>query len=179
MPPDPPAWHAAFTAELRRTGDRDAAAAAAGVSPRTAGRHLAASQSLYNEAQQAAAGWRASQGLPPLPGWHDYAAARECILSALRSGQDFKSAARTAGVSRSTAMRWRREDPGYDRRVLDAAAAGGGTVLSPVGRSCPGRHCGTATGYDFGCREQQCTSAKSRQVIKGREKRAGRTCEPG
>lgn len=172
MPQPDFSWHPAFLEALRRAGSREEAAAAAGVPLGTVDRHLRKDRAFYDAAQRAAGEYRAEAGLPPVRDWKENAAARERILVFLAEGGDFKASAARAGVPLPTARRWRRLYPDWDRRALDAAAAGGGTVLSPSGLRCPGSHCGTATGYDYGCRAETCTSAKSRQVTEGRKRAA-------
>jgi hypothetical protein len=168
--PKDPRWRDAYLEALRRTGAHDKAAAAAGVNPRTVVRHRQEDPAFAAAGDRALAEGRAASGLPPLRGWREAAAAREHILDGLRAGLDFKAACSRAGVPLPTARGWRRKYPEWDLRAVEAAAAGG-TVLSLTARDCPGRHCGTATGYDWGCFEQQCKDAKSRQVMDARARR--------
>ncbi|MFE7461758.1 hypothetical protein ACWFMI_23070 [Nocardiopsis terrae] len=37
--------------------------------------------------------------------------------------------------------------------------------------ACPGPRCGTTTGYDYGCREAACTTAKTAPILTRRKER--------
>lgn len=84
------------------------------------------------------------------------------LLGALRSGALVRDAADQAGIPLPTLKRWRRSDAAFDRAVVEAAAGERG--IHPVrgvgGLRCPGM-CGTTTGYDYGCRDQACSTAKA------------------
>lgn len=161
------AWRATCLTALLRGATLEAAAAEAGVSSRTVIRHRDAEPGFAAAVDRALREGREAAGLPARRSWRESAAARERVLAGLRSGKDFRTAVEDAGVPLRTARTWRRRLPEWDRRVV-ADAAAGGTVLSVTVRDCPGRHCGTATGYDFGCFEEECRAAKWRQAAKAR-----------
>lgn len=174
--PKDPAWRDAYLRALRRTGVHEQAAAEAGVSAATVTRHRREDPAFASAGDKAIREGRAACGLPLPRGWREDEGAREHILTALFAGADFKTAARSAGVPLPTARTWRRKYPEWDTQVVEAAASAG-TVLSVTRRDCPGQHCGTATGYDWGCFEQACKDAKWRQAAEGRARAARRRRE--
>jgi hypothetical protein len=93
----------------------------------------------------------------PADGLDRHAWAR--LLAALVQGRTLADAAAAAGVSRPWLKMLRRRD-----RV-------GGVRLRGVARlECPGRHCVTTTGYDYGCGRPRCRQAKGRAVVGARQR---------
>lgn len=99
----------------------------------------------------------------------------DALLAALADGHPLTEAADLAGIAIPTLKRWRRQDLDLDSHVLAAAIQGGQrlggrTQMRPTNRLvCPGPKCGTPTGYEYGCRGDACTSAKTAPILQKRK----------
>lgn len=145
-----PAWRDRFLAVLSQTGRLTEAASAAGVTQRTVLNHRCSDPGFDRDSRAAMTEGR--------------------LLAALRDGLTLREAAEAAGVPRPTVKYWRRLSAELDAAVV-AAAAQGGRVLSPCLRlECPGGWCGTATGYERGCREPLCRNEKVGHVLEWRRR---------
>ncbi|WP_084965243.1 hypothetical protein [Thermoactinospora rubra] len=115
---------------------------------------------------------RAEQGLPSTRSL-DWPVDIDDLLELLRliaSGLDLRAACGQARIPEPTLKRWRRGWPQVDALVVAAAADGRQRAIRPYRRlECPGRYCGTSTGYDYGCRRTACRTAAVTRVTQQRE----------
>lgn len=97
-------------------------------------------------------------------------AGRRAILAGLRNGLSRQDAAERAGI---TAVALDRETAADSRfaRHCDAAAD---PALRGGRWSCPGWHCGSFTGYQYGCREPECAASVPAEKQRKRD-RGGKT----
>jgi transposase len=83
------------------------------------------------------------------------------VVKYLIAGAYLKYACERADVSVPTLKRWRRRFEDVDRLIV--AASMGPRRVQPYSRLvCPGSHCGTKTGYDYGCDREPCRSEVAR-----------------
>lgn len=93
------------------------------------------------------------------------------LLAALVQGCTVAEAAARARVSRPWLKAARRRSPLLERQVVEAAALGGRRLRGVARLECPGAHCGTSTGYSYGCDRQRCRQVCVRQVLAQRRER--------
>lgn len=115
--------------------------------------------------------WRLTTAGITVAAWLELDVDYRAILPHLESGLDLKAAAERAGLAVRSVVWRRRTDAEYDALVIEAAERGG-RRLRPLARATCPSHCGTPTGYDYGCRKDACRTAKSAKVIEARKRRA-------
>lgn len=97
---------------------------------------------------------------------------RWAVLAALASGALLRQAAEQASIPLPTLKRWRRRARGFERQLLAAARISRRdrlpTGITPL--ACPGPHCGTVTGYTYGCTRDACRTVKVDQVRQWRDR---------
>lgn len=96
------------------------------------------------------------------------------LLRLVAAGLTLRDACAAARVPPPTVRRWRRRYPEVDAAIVAAAADGRERKISPLPPiRCPGRYCGSKTGYDYGCRKDPCRAAVARQVARLRRSAKG------
>ncbi|WP_435108028.1 hypothetical protein [Nocardiopsis synnemataformans] len=92
------------------------------------------------------------------------------LLAALVQGRTVAEAAAAAGVSLPWLKALRRRDRALEQQVVEAAALGGTRLRGTARLECPGQHCGSTTGYDYGCARPRCREVKVTEVVQARHR---------
>lgn len=91
------------------------------------------------------------------------------LLREIASGATVSGACETVRIPWPTVKRWRRMYDTVDAAIVAAAMDGRTRRVLPVRRlECPGRFCGTKTGYDYGCAEEPCRTEVARREFRRR-----------
>ncbi|GAA3172881.1 hypothetical protein [Nonomuraea salmonea] len=97
------------------------------------------------------------------------------LLAALADGFDLTRACEAANLPLPTVKQWRRRFSMIDALIVAAAGDDRHPPLRPYPRlTCPGDHCGSKTGYDYGCKRPPCRSAAVEPVTDARRTKGTR-----
>lgn len=96
------------------------------------------------------------------------------LLRCIASGQTILEACEATRIPPPTLKRWRRMYDEVDAAIVAAAMDGRTRRIRPaVKLQCPGPHCGTKTGYDYGCALDPCRTAVAQREFERRHQPIG------